>query len=289
VSTIKEIIFKSNISRLEAELLIAHAMYKPREFVLMHPEFRLTRKQENKITKLFERRQAGEPLAYLIGHKEFRGLDFLVNEHTLIPRPVTEMMVEEASARFVPGTVVIDIGTGSGCIIISLVKTLNQESTCLPARQGIMNQEFWGTDISQEALMIAKKNVKLNKVEGCIKFKHGNLLEPILATDFMIHDSKFILLANLPYLTPTQVKNSPSIKYEPKSALISGRDGLKHYRELFKQIKKFKLNNFTLLCEIDDTQGKIMTALIKKELPQTDFEIKKDLGGYDRLAVIKSK
>ncbi|NTU99426.1 peptide chain release factor N(5)-glutamine methyltransferase, partial [Candidatus Falkowbacteria bacterium] len=266
--------------------------------------------------KRLARLRSGEPLAYILGHKEFYGLNFLVNRYTLIPRPETEQLVEEAMSRLTTSeerATIIDVGTGSGCIAITIAKQLkkichsragedpvatNGKLDSLPLRcapAGNDNVKIYAIDISKRALTTAKQNAEQNGVADKIEFINGNLLKPFFDSKLIqpafrqagIQNSKLHILANLPYLTPEQVKHSPTIQREPKSALISGHDGLKHYRQLFRQIKKLQLSNCTILCEIDDTQGATMSALIKKELPKAKFEIKKDLGGYDRLAVIE--
>jgi release factor glutamine methyltransferase len=282
--TIKELKSISPLPVKETNLLVSFVLHQTQVFILAHPEFKINKRQAEKINDLIERRTAGEPIAYILGYQEFFGLKFHTTNSTLIPRPETELLVEEAlritrNAERVTPTTIIDVGTGSGCIAISIAHVLNQESR-------IKNQEILAIDIEPKAIKLARKNAHLNKVKDLIEFKVGNLLEPLSASEALIHDSNFLILANLPYLTPEQVRHSPTIQHEPATALISGSDGLKHYRELFKQAKKLGAESVTLLCEIDDTQKQSMSELIKKELPQAQFEIKKDLGGYDRLAVI---
>lgn len=278
MDTIKTIIQRfPGITRLEIETIIAHVLKRTREFVLVSPEYALKAEELREIGKLAKRRQDGEPLAYLTGSKEFYGLTFFVNRHVLVPRPETELMVEEALklASHATGPLTIaDVGTGSGCIAITLAKKLEFKIKAI--------------DISKRALATAQKNAELNGVRDWIEFAHGNLLQPLLKNNPALRDTSCVICANLPYLTAQQIADSPSIRMEPRLALESGPDGLKHYRQLFRQVKRSGLKRFTLLCEIDDTQGENMTALIKKELPQTRFEIKQDLGGYDRLAIIRS-
>jgi len=281
MNTIKTTIHRfTEISRPEIEMIIAHTLKKPREFVLIFPEYKLKSHQLSKIEKLAKRRHEGESLAYLVGYKEFYGFEFLVNSHVLVPRPETELIIDEVLAmtdKNKPSTI-IDIGTGSGCIAITLAKLLNPE---LPIK-------FFAIDISRTALGVAKKNAKKLLTNKNIKFIYGNLLTPFSKLKIEPLNSKIIITANLPYLTPSQIANSPSIQKEPRLALESGHDGLRHYRQLFQQVCKQNLANYTLFCEIDETQGVAMSQLIKRELPLASFEIKKDLGGYDRLAIISA-
>jgi release factor glutamine methyltransferase len=170
-------------AQLEAGLLLAHLL-KKKEFLFTYPEKKLTTNQFNKYRALIKRRLNLEPIAYLTGHKEFYGLDFRVNKNVLIPRPETEMMVEETLKLITNNpqpTTIIDIGTGSGCIIIALAKEL------LNKELGIKDYEFFAVDNSEAALVVAQKNAKLHGVEKKIKLLKGNLLKPL------IHNSKFII------------------------------------------------------------------------------------------------
>lgn len=257
----------------EANLLVSFVLNQPLTFVLTEGDMEIPEASLKKLKKLAERRRQGEPMAYLFGHQEFHGLDFIVNKHTLIPRPETEMMVDEIVSLARDSErqpLIFDLGTGSGCIAITLAKLLNQKIIAI--------------DISADALKVAKQNARINDVSNLIVFEENDLLKDYLNFS---SQNEIIIAANLPYLTAEQVANSPTIKFEPKSALISGEDGLDHYRQLFAQAKTITAAKLTLFCEIDDTQGKSMTELIKKELPDAQFEIRKDIGDYDRLAIIK--
>ena len=273
---------------LEAEILLSHILKKNREFLFTHPEKELTAGQVKNYKKLIVRRSAGEPIAYLTGQKEFYDLNFFVNKNVLIPRPETELMVEEAVNRIshsIGHITLIDVGTGSGCIIITLAKILKSK---LP----ITNYQLLAIDISKPTLAVAKKNAKLHKVDKKIKFIHGNLLKPILKNCRLpIADCRLIILANLPYLTPFQIKSSLTIKYEPKKALDGGRNGLKYYKELFEQVKrlaKLKAVPISLFCEIDPGQVKKIKKLAQSELPKAKIQIVKDLAGRNRLVIIEN-
>ena len=270
--------------------MLSHILKKPRTYILAHGEKRLTKNQVTSYKLQVTRRLKREPLAYITGHKEFYGLDFRVNKHVLIPRPETELMVEEALKHVTHSTkhiTVVDVGTGSGCIIITLVKILNLKSK-------ILNLKLFATDVSQPALAVARQNAKFHGVSRHIKFFRGNLLEPILKNPKHLENPKnpIVILANLPYLTPKQVKNSPTIEYEPKLALSAGPDGLKYYRRLLSQIKRLlKVNppaggQLSIFCEIDPSQTVGMKKLVNTILPQAELQIKKDLAGLDRVTLI---
>src|SRR6185369_16163043 len=165
--TIAQIIkdYKDKLDYLDIEILIASSLGKTREFVLTYPEYKITSHQSSVISKLMERRISGEPVAYLVGHKEFFGLDFIVNKHTLVPRPETEMMVEEALSELQAENRkskvhIADIGTGSGSIVVSIANQLKSNDS---------DMTFYASDISSEALKIARKNAKSNGVGEKIK------------------------------------------------------------------------------------------------------------------------
>lgn len=288
--------YKDKLDHFDLQLLLASAIKKPKEFVMIHPEYKLTNNQSSVINKMIKRRIEGEPIAYILGHKEFYGLDFIVNKHTLVPRPETEMMVElglDLLHSMLRNTVVIDIGTGSGNIIVSLAHAMNQnDSYQLPVTS------YYAVDISDEALRIAKKNAKLNGVDKKIKFLHGSLLEPLL-NEFkcsMFHVPRSIIItANLPYLskeiynsTPVDVRN-----FEPKSALYSAKAGLAHYEKLLKQIKALQFTGYGLqvtgFLEISPEQKQPLTKLIKTIFPTAKIKFKKDLASKWRICIIKIK
>lgn len=268
------------IDYLDSELIISHAIKKPRSFILAHPEHKLTAAQLKRTESFFKRRIKWEPLAYILGYKEFYGLEFKVNKNVLVPRPETELIVDEVLSLISHSShpiTIIDVGTGSGCIIISLAK--------------ILNLKFFTIDISPKALVVAKKNAKLHDVFDNIKFIHGNLIEPILKNKKLIIDNcELIITANLPYLTPKQIKESPTIKREPRLALVAGHDGLKYYKKLIGQIRQLKNSRpdirITIFCEIDHTQTGNFKKLIKKELPGAEAEVLKDMHCLDRLVKI---
>lgn len=279
--------YHNKLDLLDLELLIANAIKKPREFVLAHPEYKLTKNQELKTKNLIFRRIKGEPLAYILRHKEFFGLDFKVNKNTLVPRPETELLVEEALDLLrsmlrskVRNIVVADVGTGSGNIIISVAKA-------------IKNFKFFGTDISGRTLKIAGYNAKKHGVDKKIKFLKGNLLEPFTQdTKYKIQDTNLIILANLPYLSPAIYKSTMADvkKYEPKTALLSDNHGLAHYKKLLKQIKLLVTSYgllVTIVLEISPEQKPRLAKIIKKYFPSAKIEFKKDLARKWRACIVK--
>ena len=296
--TIGEIkkLYSLKLDYIDVELLLMNSLNKTREFVLTYPEFELNEFQIKNFKLKISRRMRGEPIAYITGHKEFYGLDFEVNKHTLVPRPETELMVEQVlhetyGIKHETNTVcVIDVGTGSGCIIISVANSSEKDTS-----YKIPDTRYYAIDISKEALKIAKKNAKTHELTDKIKFLHGNLLEPILKCS-MIHAScSMIITANLPYLSK-DIYNSAPIdvkKFEPKSALYSPEQGLQHYRKLLKQIKEIldSCSMFHVSCffEISPEQKRSLTKIIKSVFSEADTSFTKDLAGKWRICKIVIK
>ena len=263
---------------LETEVLLSAILNQSKELILANPNLKITKAQEKKYKSLIKRREKFEPVAYLIGKKEFYGLTFKVNKNVLIPRPETELLVDEV-INFVTETKkqknkktkinIIDIGTGSGAIAIAL-------KTHLPQAKII------ATDNSKAALKVAQINAELNKTE--IQFIYSDLISKI-------KDKIDIIAANLPYL-PSEEKDSKNIfslalKYEPKPALFAGQYGLGEYEKLFKQIKNLKIKPQVIVCEIGPTYINKTKKLVKENFPNWRLKIKKDLCGKNRLLIIK--
>jgi len=289
------------LDHLDLELLIASAIKKTREFVMTHSDFSVNKEQESKINKLIKRRLKNEPMAYILGQKEFYGLNFKVNKHTLIPRPETELLVEKALHKIQDTRnpikpnghganmkkTIIDIGTGSGNIIISIAKCLRNNDLRL------RNYEFYGIDISSKALKVAEQNAKLHSVEKRIKFIRSDLLNYFLKSkSYKLKTKNLIILANLPYLSQNLYNAAmPDVKnYEPKTALLSGQDGLDHYQKLLQQIKKIKAKRFmfhvSCFMEISPEQKGRIQKTIKSLFPETRVKFYRDLANKWRVCEI---
>lgn len=278
--------YYQEIDIIDLDFLIGHIIKKEREFILAHPDFEIQKNQFKEIVKLIKRRKKNEPLAYLLGYKEFYSLNFKVNKYTLIPRPETEIIIEkvleklESFPKKKPLNI-IDIGTGSGNIIVTLAKNL------IPHR---LSLKFYGVDLSREAVKIARENSKTHRVK--IKFIAGDLASPIIKSNIIKPNSLNIITANLPYLSKEIYNNClPNVKkYEPKSALFSSEKGLQHYHRLLKQIQLLiarKEADFILFFEISPEQKNQITLLIRKHLPQAKISFYKDLAKKWRVVEIK--
>lgn len=278
--------YSSHIDFLDLELLIAHTIKKPREFVLAYPEQPLTQTQTKNLDTKVTRRRHGEPLAYILGYKEFYGLNFFVTKDALIPRPETEILVDLAREEIKKIKMVrkkrvkisvIDVGTGSGNIIVSIAKEIKKE-------QPLLDIKYYATDISTRAIDVAKKNAKQHRVKNIIQFNKNDLVSSYFTRAKQKRDT--LIIANLPYLSQTIYNNT--IKdihdFEPKNALVSEKRGLDHYYRLLKNIKNArKLRFITLFLEISPEQSVVLQKYALTLFPKAFIKIKKDLAGKNRV------
>jgi release factor glutamine methyltransferase len=283
--------YAGTLDTIDIGVLLAKATDSSREFVLAHPEFLLDQAQRSRANDFLKRREKFEPLAYIIGEKEFFGRSFFVTPSTLIPRPETELLIESVLARHRKATantdrlpLIADIGTGSGCIAITLACELPR---------GV----FLAGDISQEALAIASENAKRHRVGARIFWHRSDLLDEI--SDHILNRCRqqslshtITVTANLPYLSHEIYASSmPDVKnFEPKLALVSDRDGLQHYQRLLKQLLDLRHrlvhNAFELFFEISPEQKHRMQKLVQNTFPQATVDIRKDTAHRHRLAII---
>ena len=270
--TIKELALKYQkyLQIDELDQLIALALHKNIEYIYKNPDKQINRSSILTFKKLLNKRLAGWSLAKLKGYKEFFGLKFIVSRHTLIPRPDSELMVNEALKNTAPPASekqnILDIGTGTGALILSLAKN----------NKHLAN--YIASDISAQALAIAKTNARKLGFKKEITFVKSNLLDNI--------SGKFdIVFANLPYLSLKQMKE-PSIKKEPQIALLSGQDGLDHYKKLLTQLPKHLNKKYLVLLEIDPSQKEATKKEIINNLPQAKITFLKDLANNIRVVKI---
>jgi len=254
---------------LDAEVLLSHILKKSKEFILTYPEKEITQGQLKKFNDLFNRRAKGEQVAYLTGHQEFYGLDFLVNKNVLIPRPETELVIDETRSFIksqIPATKyqLLDIGTGSGCIAIALKKYLPKA-------------QITATDISKKALAVAEKNAGFHKTK--IKFIHSDLLNNVPGQKWDI------IITNPPYLDKKEA-DQKQLAHEPQKALYGGKFGLEIYEKLFQQIKQLKYPPKLILGEIGHAHITQTKKLAKEYFPASQIQIKKDLCGKNRILKI---
>lgn len=264
--------------RLDAQILLGHILNKERSYLYTYSDQELDAAQEARWHELLARRTQGEPVAYLIGHKEFYGLDFVVDRRVLIPRPETELLVEAALTicrqrlESSPPPVVADIGTGSGAIPVSIA--VNEPR--LPY--------LYAVDVSPDALAVAGLNSQRHHVAGRVRLLQGDLLAPL-------PEPVDLLLANLPYVgTDEQGTMLPDVlDYEPHLALFSGPEGLDLLRRLLVEAgKSGKLREgAALLLEIGYRQKEPLTQLAREIWPQASVTCIKDYAGWDRVLQIE--
>ena len=261
-------------ARLDIQMLLEQVLNIDRATLYAYPERELTDEQEQRFLALLERRKRGEPIAYILGHEEFYGLDFLVDRRVLIPRPETEMLVETAlrivRERLVNDQVplVADIGTGSGAIPI----TIAVEEPRIPL--------LYAIDISADALAVAQQNCQLHHVEQRVSLLYGDLLAPL-------PEPVDILIANLPYVGTDEVDvmTRDVIDYEPHLALFSGTNGLDLLQRFLQEVRdsnKLKPHAVVLL-EIGYRQREPLAALLASYLPQAQVVFHRDYAGWDRM------
>ena len=261
--------------RLSAEILLSSVLGLDRLGLFLQFDRPLNPTELAGFKALLLRRAQNEPVAYILGRKEFWSLTFSVNPAVLIPRPESELLVEEAltliqSDPSLKNT--IELGTGSGAVIISLVKTL----LTTPAKTGLMA----ATDRSWPALKTAEANARQHQVGQAISFLQGNWLAPFAPHKKKIH----LLISNPPYLTGEEISNlNPGIKnYEPLQALDGGPDGLSAIRELLGQTRTILQPGGWVLLEIGATQGPPVLELARRN----GFDpalIRRDYAGRDRV------
>lgn len=260
------------IDATEAEILLAHILQQPRAFLLTHPEAKVPLFQSLQFWRTVKKRRANWPVAYLIGHKAFFGRDFIVSPDTLIPRPDSECIIESVIEQVEHSApIIIDIGTGSGALAITLAAE-------------IPTAQVFASDVSRAALKIANRNALKNEVR--LRFERGNLLTPHEKIIKHATEPVFII-ANLPYLTPEEVKAEPSLTHEPVLALDGGHDGSELYRELWAQMYKLRAETkhtttWHVWCEINPEQAKILHSLIIGLFPQALITPLADLGNRTR-------
>ena len=250
---------KNNVSsyRLDSEILLAKALNKKREEILISLNQKVASKFIKSFNQLIKRRSLKEPIAYILKEKEFWSKNFFVTKDTLIPRPETELMVEKVVNIYKKKNIyMLDIGTGSGCILISLLSELK-------------NPLGMGVDISKKAIQIAIKNSIKHKLEDRAQFFRKSFKE--------IYGSKFdLIVSNPPYIRKKDIKNLDDDikKFEPKLALDGGNDGLDVIKKVIYKSKSILKLNGMLALEIGNEQFKIVSKILKNNKFRIKFLVK---------------
>lgn len=259
---------------LDAELLLSHVTGLERAALYREWDRPLRDDEAAQYNVLTGRRLSGEPVAYITGHKEFMGLDFFVSRSVLIPRPETEHLVEYALKIMPPFPVVIDVGTGSGAIAVSLAFYNREAVVC-------------ATDCSGDALDIARLNCARHGVSDRVLLRQGDLLQPV--QDCLKAGGADLIAANLPYIAERDLSGLPGEvgMFEPRLALDGGKDGLEHYRRLVPGAAEFLKKGGYLLMEIGFAQGRPARSLFDPRI--WEAEVLQDLAGLNRLVAARYK
>jgi len=273
---------------LDAEVLLAHVLGVEKHVIHRDPGYFLTPGQHSRFRELVARRLKGEPVAYLVGRREFMGLEFKVDRRVLVPRPETELLVETALALLggprppegppvllppAPETgIAADVGTGSGAIALSLAYYSPEV-------------KVYATDISPAALEVARENAVNLGVTGRVTLLRGNLLDPL--EKLGIKGKLCLVTANLPYITSADMDGLPrDVKdYEPRRALDGGPDGLDLYRQLIPAAGEYLAPGGYLLMEIGPGQGESLLALAPQGFAG---RVVNDPAGRERLVIFRS-
>lgn len=264
--------------RLHAELLLAHCLGLSREQLYIRLQDQMSEEEGKRLQELTQRRTSGEPLQYILGHQEFWSVDLKVDPRVLIPRPETEHLVEEAlsiltkiSSKKIPS--VLELGTGSGAIAISLAREVRRLFLV-------------ATDLSGEALMVAHENAKRAGVADQIRFVKGDLLAP-----FHPGETFDLILSNPPYLSESEIGDlSREVReYEPIIALKGGADGLEFYRRLVFQTPFHLKREGWVLLEVGSAQAKIISEMIERGGSFCKPETVRDLAGFERVVKAQLK
>lgn len=259
--------------RLDSDLLLAHVLGVNRAAVLARPDRVLTPKELTRFRTLVARRGQREPLAYIVGHREFYGLEFAVGPHVLVPRPETELLVETALgiARGREGPFQIaDVGTGSGAVAVTLAHHLPSAMV-------------YALDASADALEVASLNAHRHGVSDRVRCLLGDLLKPLPG-------SVGLITANLPYVTSEEWQGlAPEIRrYEPRAALDGGPDGLACIRPLLDSAGSHLQRGGSLLLEIGASQGAAVSALARNSFPRARIDLRQDYAGLDRMVMVET-
>ena len=262
-------------ARLDAEVLLSFCLGRDRLDFLKNPEMRITKIQQTDFKKLIARRLLWEPVAYITGRKEFWSFTLEVNNTVLIPRPDTEILVEEALniCRKInsSGINILDMGTGSGAIALALAKEMP-------------HAKIVATDISSAALTVARKNARNLGLKNQIDFRPGNLFEPV---DYFFD----IIVCNPPYISAQEYEKLPAgVKdYEPQDALLAGKKGTEFYEKLIYQTEGYLKKNGWILLEIGATQEAAVRKIIEASGIFDSIGVQTDYAGLPRVIRARRK
>lgn len=257
--------------KLKARLLLQYVLKKPRQYLIVYDNQKLTEIQKQEYLKYIGLLKQGEPIEHITHQKEFMKLNFYVDENVLIPRQDTEILVEEVIhiAKKIKARKILDLCTGSGAIAVSLAKYLE-------------HVELTALDISRKALDIAISNAKNNHVQDKITFVESNLFEALAEEKYDI------IVSNPPYIRREEIeKLDKEVKKEPRLALDGGEDGLEFYRKIINKGYAYLKYGGYICLEIGYDQKEAVTKIIENKKQYINTYCKKDLYDNDRVIITK--
>ena len=259
--------------RLDAEVLLSHILRKDRLYLYVNFDQPLEGAELAAFRAAVKKRAARLPVAYITGEKEFMGLDFQVTPAVLIPRPDTEILIEAALKTLgsADSPRILDIGTGSGAICISMLVNL-------PSAEAVT------VDISPEAILVAKSNAERHGVSQRLTFCQGDLFNPVKGQVFSA------ILSNPPYIPEADILTlTPEVRQEPNLALAGGKDGLDFYRRIIQEGRNYLAPNGFIAMEVGIGQARQVADLAEKSGYFIVSEIVKDYGGIERVVILTQK
>lgn len=263
-------------ARLDAELLLRHALGKDRAWLLVHMQDMLDDLRQRSFERDIERRKLREPLQYITGTQEFWGIPFMVTTDVLIPRPETEFVVEAALKALseMSSSVIVDLCTGSGCIAISLAKELPKA-------------RFFATDLSDRAVLIAQENARKNGVADRIRFLEGDLFGPLEEMD--LQGRIDCVVTNPPYVRSGELATlQPEVRdFEPALALVAGRSGTEIAERIIHQVPAYLRPGGSLIMEMGIGQAAALRKIIEDTHAFGPIGIVKDLAGIERVIITR--
>lgn len=262
----------STSAALDVDLLLGHVLGLDRATILAFGERAVTPEQAAEFSALLGRAAAGEPIAYLLGRRAFYDRELIVTPDVLIPRPETELLLEQALeyAHLHNARHVVDVGTGSGALAVTLAAHYAKAAV-------------YAVDVSAGALAVAQRNAEQCGVLNRIQFFEGDLLEPLLTRGLHVD----LVVANLPYIASDEVKVLPVSRYEPTLALDGGPDGLDLIRRLLAQASTLSPLPKVMLLEIGADQGHAAADVARAALAGAHVDVLRDYAGLDRIVRIK--
>ncbi len=260
----------------EARWLLAYALEMKHHELASRTEQSVTEEQLARVLSLVRRRESREPLQYILGTQEFCGLEFSVTPAVLIPRPETELLIQEAvrEGGFTEGVVLVDVGTGSGCVAVTLATILG-------------GMRIFALDCSHDALSVAKGNAERHGVSDKIVWLEGDLLSPLM--EYSVAGAVDAIISNPPYIAESEWAGlQPEVRdYEPRQALLAGPQGIEFHERLIHDSKQFLVPGGLLVMELGQGQAPLVRRVAEALGGYTGLQTVKDEAGIERVLIAR--